>query len=100
MRTILTNATLIDCVTPEAVANACVVIEDGRIAQILTQGQQPSASATDAIDLQGACLLPGLWDVHIHPDYFPSLADRPIADQVALFGHKMNAALVESGIVG
>ena len=51
------------------------------------------------IDLKGAYLLPGLWDVHIHPDYL-SLADMPLADQVALFGHRLMAALTESGIVG
>jgi len=102
MQTILANATLIDCVTPEAVANSSVVIEDGRIRQILTQGRQPPAGATDAqvIDLKSAYLMPGLWDVHIHPDYFPSLADMPVADQVTLFGHRMTAALMESGIVG
>ena len=100
MRTILTNATLIDCVNPAPIPNASVVIEDGRITQILAAGQQPPAVDAVSIDLNGAYLLPGLWDVHIHPDYFPSPADMPIADQVTLFGHKMTAALAESGIVG
>src|SRR5689334_25374636 len=102
MRTLLTNASLIDCVNPAPVPNASVVIDDGRISQILTAGQPvPKGDAVDTVvDVRGAYLLPGLWDVHIHPDYFPSLADMPIADQVALFGHKMNQALVESGIVG
>ncbi len=100
MRMILNNATVIDCVNPSPIANATVVIENGRITQILTGGAQPAPGEADTIDLAGAYLLPGLWDVHIHPDYFPSLADMPIADQVTLFGHKMTAALVESGIVG
>ena len=43
--------------------------------------------------------MPGLWDVHIHPDYLP-LAEMPLADQVALFGHRLMAALTESGIIG
>jgi imidazolonepropionase-like amidohydrolase len=51
------------------------------------------------IDLDGAYLLPGLWDVHIHPDYL-SLAEVPLADQVTLFGHRLMAGLTESGIVG
>jgi len=100
MRTILANATVIDCVNPVPVPNATVVIESGRITQILTGGAKPAAGEAETFDLGGAFLLPGLWDVHIHPDYFPSLADMPIADQVTLFGHKMTAALVESGIVG
>ncbi len=44
-------------------------------------------------------LLPGLWDVHIHPDYL-SVEAMPLADQVTLFGHRLAAALTESGIVG
>ena len=103
MRTILSNATVIDCVNPAPIPNASVVIEDGRISQILTSGQptgKEAAANTETIDLAGAYLIPGLWDVHIHPDYFPTLADMPIADQVTLFGSRMTAALLESGIVG
>ena len=43
--------------------------------------------------------MPGLWDVHIHPDYLP-LGEIPLADQVTLFGHRLAAALTESGITG
>ena len=53
----------------------------------------------ETIDLAGEWLMPGLWDAHIHPDYL-SLADVPLADQVALFGNRLMAALTESGIVG
>jgi len=100
MRTILTHATLIDCVDPAPALDATVVLEEGRISQIHKAGQAPPSGDATVIDLKGAYLLPGLWDVHIHPDYFPSLADMPLADQVTLFGHKMTQALVESGIVG
>ena len=97
--TILTNATLIDCVQPTPVERACVVIENGRITEILTGGRQPAAGGPDVIDLGGAYLMPGLWDVHVHPDYL-TLAEMPLADQVALFGHRLMSALTESGIVG
>ena len=99
MRTILTNATLIDCVNPNPAEDAAVVIEKGRIAEILTGGRQPATGDATVIDLKNAYLLPGLWDVHIHPDYL-SLAEMPLADQVALFGHRLMAALTESGIIG
>ena len=99
MRTILTNATLIDCVNPQPAEHAAVVIENGRIAQILTAGRKPATGDATVIDLKGAYLLPGLWDVHIHPDYL-SLADMPLAEQFALFGHRLMAALTESGITG
>ena len=99
MRTLLTHATLIDCVNPLPVAGATVVIEDGRIAEIQTGGKQPAGGDARIIDLAGAYLLPGLWDVHIHPDYL-SPADMPLADQVTLFGHRLMATLTESGIIG
>ncbi|MBT2304233.1 amidohydrolase family protein [Variovorax paradoxus] len=99
MRTLLTNATLIDCVQPMPLEHASVLIEDGRVREIRTQAPPPEAGDATVIDLAGAYLMPGLWDVHIHPDYL-SLAEVPLADQVTLFGHRMMAALTESGIVG
>ena len=99
MKTYLTNATLIDCVDPKPVANATVAIENGRITDI-TAGPVPAPSAdAEVLDLKGAYLMPGLWDVHIHPDYL-TLAEAPLADQVALFGHRLMSALTDSGIVG
>jgi len=99
MRTILSNATLIDCVTPQPLEKASVVVNNGRIAEILTGGRQAASNDAKVIDLKGAYLMPGLWDVHIHPDYL-SLAEMPLPDQVALFGHRLMAALTESGIIG
>ena len=92
MRTVLTNSTIVDCVQPIAVAGAAVVIEDGRIREIRTDGSTPEPGGGPAIDLRGAYLMPGLWDVHIHPDYYLP-AEMPLADQVALFGHRLIAAL-------
>src|SRR5262245_32071246 len=98
MRTLLTNATLIDCVHPKAVPGTTVLIEDGRIREVRPDGSSIHVGDAKEIDLHGAYLTPGLWDVHIHPDYF-SLSEMPLADQVTLFGHRMMAALTESGIV-
>ena len=99
MRTILTNANLIDCVAPTPQKNASVVIENGRISEIVGEGRKAQTGDAQIIDLAGAYLMPGLWDVHVHPDYL-SLAEAPLADQVALFGHRLMTALTESGIVG
>lgn len=99
MRTILSNATLIDCVHPTPAEHSTVVVENGRISEILAGGSQAACGDAMVVDLNGAYLLPGLWDVHIHPDYL-SLAETPLADQVALFGHRLMAGLTESGIVG
>ena len=99
MRTLLTHATLIDCVEPRPRPNCSVLIEDGRIKEILDAGAAPAVGDAELVDLKGAYLMPGLWDVHIHPDYL-SLADVPLPDQVTLFGHRLQAALLDSGIVG
>jgi len=100
MRTLLTNATLIDCVHPVPRPRSTVAIgENGRIIEIATDGRPIDTENATVIDLEGAYLLPGLWDVHIHPDYL-TLAEMPLADQVALFGNRLMSSLTESGIVG
>lgn len=99
MRTLLTHATLIDCVEPRPRPDSSVLIEDGRIKEILDAGAAPAVGDAELVDLKGAYLMPGLWDVHIHPDYL-SLADVPLPEQVTLFGHRLQAALLDSGIVG
>jgi predicted amidohydrolase YtcJ len=103
MKTILSHANLIDCVEPKVRPDTAVLIEDGRIRAILPSGEAGSASDARVIDLKGGYLMPGLWDVHIHPDYLSldemPLAEMPLADQVTLFGHRRAAALTESGIV-
>ncbi|MBV9891319.1 MAG: amidohydrolase family protein [Rhizobacter sp.] len=99
MRTLLSHATLIDCVTSEARADHAVLIEDGRIREIRPASAPIDVGDAEVIDLAGDFLMPGLWDAHIHPDYL-SLADVPLADQVTLFGNRLRAALTESGITG
>jgi imidazolonepropionase-like amidohydrolase len=99
VRTVLTNATVIDCVRPEPRPDISVVIEDGRVREVLGKANEGTWGDAQVIDLHGSYLLPGLWDVHVHPDYL-SLAEAPLADQVALFGHRLMSALTESGIVG
>src|SRR3954468_6779535 len=99
MKTVLSHANLIDCVEPKVRPDSAVLIEDGRIRAILPSGEAGSAGDAQMIDLKGGYLMPGLWDVHIHPDYL-SLDEMPLADQVTLFGHRLATALTESGIVG
>ncbi len=100
MRTLLTHATLVDCVNPVAQPDCALLIEEGRIKEIFHAKHVPSVGDAEVIDLKGAWLLPGLWDVHIHPDYFNTLADMPLADQITLFGSRLQSALLDSGMVG
>lgn len=99
MKTILSQANLIDCVEPKVRPDMAMLIEEGRIRAILPSGAAGSVGGAQVIDLKGAYLMPGLWDVHIHPDYL-SFDEMPLADQVTVFGHQLAAALTESGIVG
>ena len=99
MRRVLTNATVIDCVTPRPIPGASVVIDRGRIVEVLDGSRSPDTRSGDVVDLGGAYLLPGLWDVHIHPDYLASTG-ASVAEQTAIFGHRLMEALTESGVVG
>ena len=99
MKSVLTNATVIDCVNPRPVPGASVTIEQGRIVEVLDAGRSPDTRQAEVIDLGGAYLLPGLWDVHIHPDYLASTG-ASIAEQTAIFGYRMMEALTESGVIG
>ena len=68
---VLQNASIIDVETGQVSRNQSVLIENDRIAAI---GARISADAgADLIDLQGAYLLPGLSDSHVH---LTSRADR------------------------
>ena len=95
----LVNANLIDCVTPGVTADASVVIDDaGRIAAI-DSGSGSGGAGGRVLDLRGAYLLPGLWDVHIHPDYPVPPGTTP-AQETANFGRQLSLALTEAGITG
>jgi imidazolonepropionase-like amidohydrolase len=99
VKRVLTNATVIDCVNPRPVRGASVTIENGRIVEVLDASRSPDARQAEVLDLGGAYLLPGLWDVHIHPDYLASTG-ASVAEQTAIFGHRMMEALTESGVTG
>lgn len=70
------NAQLIDGLPGSAVRKVNVRVADGRIAEIT-----PAGSRADAIDLQGAFLLPGFIDVHTHIEN-PASATRALLSGV------------------
>ena len=63
-RLVLTDANLIDAVTPGVVVGASVTIDGDRIVEVLDGRRSPATHDARVIDLRGAYLLPGLWDVH------------------------------------
>ena len=100
MRLVLTNATIIDCIDPIPKPNSSIIIEDGKITNILlSQTIQFDENTDSIINLNGQFVLPGLWDVHIHPDY-PLPPSVSIAEQALLFGQRLIEGLTESGVTG
>ena len=99
MRSVLTNCNLIDCVSPTPVPQASVTIDEGRIVEVLDGHRSPDTNNAKVIDLDGAYLLPGLWDIHIHPEY-PIPPGQSIAEQTARFGQNLMQGLTEAGVVG
>ncbi len=65
--TILTNAFLIDCTGAEPVDGAAVVVEGGRIADVVPSGRVGALPGpVTTLDLRGRTLMPGLSDAHVH----------------------------------
>jgi imidazolonepropionase-like amidohydrolase len=98
-RLVLTNANVIDCVGERPIVGGSVVIERGRIREVLDGTHSADTRNADVIDLEGAYLLPGLWDVHIHPDYVAETGAN-VVDQTIAFGQRLMEALTEAGVVG
>src|SRR5437870_8651363 len=102
-RLVLTNANLIDCVDRSSAAGtnavlprATVTIDDGRIVAV-TSGRAPSKATV--IDLGGAYLIPGLWDVHVHLEW-PRVPSASLAQLTVQYAGNATRALVEAGVTG
>ncbi len=98
-RLVLTNAHLIDCLNPTPIHGASVIVEDGRIVQVLPGHHSSASEGDEVIDVQGSCLLPGLWDVHVHLEW-PRLPTLTLAEQGVQYGYNARQGLLEAGVVG
>lgn len=96
MTLVLTNASLIDCVRPGVQAGAQVTIENGRIAEV-SGGSGPIARGAQAVDLEGAYLLPGLWDVHVHLEW-PRLPAATVAELTVQYATNAVEGLTAAGV--
>ena len=100
MPLVLTNCNLIDCVILAVRAGMTVTVDDGRIVAVTPDDDPavpPERGRHEVIDLQGAYLLPGLWDVHIHPEY-PNPAGATISQLTAWFGQNLARGLIQAGV--
>jgi len=92
----LTNAALIDCVRPGVARGASVQIENGRIAAVSDRGGSVPKGA-EVIDLGGAHLLPGLWDVHVHLEW-PRVPSATVAELTVQYAENAARGLTEAGV--
>lgn len=79
--TLISNGRLVDGTGAAAVADAAVVVQDGRIAYAgPARGAPEVPPDADRVDARGGTILPGLVEAHFHPTYFnvAELADLDI----------------------
>jgi imidazolonepropionase-like amidohydrolase len=98
-RLVLTNASLIDAVTPGVTAGASVTVEDGRIVEVLDGRRSPATRGAEVVDLAGAYLMPGLWDAHVHLEW-PRAPQAGIPELTAQYLANAQRALLEAGVTG
>ena len=67
----VTAARLLDVATGKYVEQPVVLITDGRITAVGTQGAVTIPADAERVDLPGQTLLPGLIDMHVHLDSSP-----------------------------
>lgn len=88
---------LLDAVTFDLQGEMTIVVEDGKISEIL-KGYQAPASGSSTIDLKDKTVLPGLMDMHVHlefetnPDRYLqryTLNEADIAFQSAVYARRL-----------
>ena len=62
---------MVDVVAGRVVDRPIVIVTDGRITAVGTQGQLQVPAGAERVDLPGQTLLPGLIDMHVHIDSSP-----------------------------
>jgi imidazolonepropionase-like amidohydrolase len=63
---ILTGATVYPSPQDNAIANAVVLIKDGRIVSVATGGHEKFAASQRVIDCSGKVIVAGFWNSHVH----------------------------------
>lgn len=98
---VLTGATLVDGTGRAPIANAVIVVREGRIACAGVQGACAATNAaeaiTDTMALGGAWVIPGLVDAHVHFSQTGWVDGRPDAlDRRADFPYERTVAGLEA----
>lgn len=63
MKTLIQNGLLI---LPEGIRKGSLLLEDGRIARVIPEGEEPRSVGVETIDAEGLYVAPGFIDLHTH----------------------------------
>src|SRR5689334_19960086 len=72
---VLTNATLIDANHTKALEHQTVMIQNGTIKEIFTDGSRNVPDSANVISMNGKYIVPGLIDTHVHMATDPTDVD-------------------------
>ncbi len=95
---VITNCNLIDSVGEIPRQNTSVIIENGRIAEVFTGSKGINAKTAEIVDCQGAWMLPGLWDVHVHLQFPDISPPKELTARTIKYGLNAMDGLREAGI--
>jgi imidazolonepropionase-like amidohydrolase len=70
---LVSGGTLVDGTTREPIADATLVVRDGRVAEVTAGSVVSTPPGADRIDARGKWIIPGLIDMHVH--YHPGWMD-------------------------
>ena len=96
MALVLAHANVIGGAAPGVARDVAVTIVDDRVTAIGPSGRAAAAGA-QVIDLGGAYLLPGLWDVHVHLEW-PRIASATVAELIVQYAANAALGLTEAGV--
>jgi len=66
-KTAFTNCSVVDCIGSNPIAEATVLVENGKVGWVHSGCDAVIPEDATVVDLDGNYLLPGLWDCHCHP---------------------------------
>ena len=64
----ITGATLIDGLGGPPLADATIVVEDGRFSRVGPSAATPVPEGAEVVDAHGKFVIPGLVDMHVHAE--------------------------------
>lgn len=91
---VLNHVTVIDATGAPAHSDMTVVITGNRITEITSSGKSRIAKDAQVMDVAGKFLIPGLWDMHVHPhggkQYLPLFLANGVTGIRIMGGHAEN----------